>query len=118
MAYLGAFTTGDPDQIVRWVTDDFVNDHTSAMGESFSGKEQYRERLPRFLDNMPGLFYDIEHTITEGDRVAIAYVLRSRPRGRFIALRGAMHFEVRDGLIAKRTDYWDALTFRQQAGLD
>jgi hypothetical protein len=28
-----------------------------------------------------------------------------------------MRFLVRDGLIARRTDYWDSLVFQQQAGL-
>jgi ketosteroid isomerase-like protein len=28
-----------------------------------------------------------------------------------------MRFQVSDGLIAKRTDYWDSLVFQQQAGM-
>ena len=28
-----------------------------------------------------------------------------------------MRFDVRDGLIARRVDYWDSLVFQQQAGL-
>jgi ketosteroid isomerase-like protein len=34
-----------------------------------------------------------------------------------IAVRGVMRFVVRDGLIARRTDYWDSLVFQRQAGL-
>lgn len=117
LAYLRAYATGDVDQVVQWVTEDYVNDHTTSLGKSFTSRDVFRQELERFIQAMPGMHYDVEHTITEGDRVAIAYTMRARPRGRFVSLRGTMHFEVRDGLIAKRTDYWDSATFGQQVGL-
>jgi ketosteroid isomerase-like protein len=49
--------------------------------------------------------------------VCAAYTLRTTVNDRPIAVRGVMRFIVRDGLIAKRTDYWDSLVFQRQAGL-
>lgn len=117
-AYLAAFGTGDPDAVTSLVTDDFVNEHTSALGGGCVGKEEYVRRVPGFLASMPGLRYDVEEVIAEGDRVAAAYTLHARVNDRDIAVRGVMRFRVVDGLIAHRTDYWDSLVFKQQAGLE
>jgi ketosteroid isomerase-like protein len=67
---------------------------------------------------MPGLRYDVEDVIAEGEKVAAAYTLRTTVNERPIAVRGVMRFEIRDGLIARRIDYWDSLVFKQQAGLE
>ncbi|MGD9995468.1 MAG: ester cyclase [Ilumatobacteraceae bacterium] len=115
--YLHSFATGDPDAVVANVTDDFVNEHTSAMGSGCQGKDEYARRVPGFLASMPGLRYDIEDVVAEGDRVMAAYTLHTHVNDRDIAVRGVMRFLVRDGLIAHRTDYWDSMVFRQQAGL-
>jgi ketosteroid isomerase-like protein len=116
-SYLASFATGDADQVVRHVTDDFVNEHTAALGAGCVGKDEYSRRVPNFLASMPGLRYDIEDVIADGDRVAIAYILRTRVNDRDIAVRGVMRCVVRDGLVAQRTDYWDSLVFQRQAGM-
>lgn len=115
--YLSRFADGDADAIAAMVTDDFVNEHTAALGAGCEGREVYRGRLPGFLASMPGLRYDVEDVIADEDRVAAAYTLRTTVNDRPIAVRGVMRFVVRDGLIAKRTDYWDSLVFQRQAGL-
>lgn len=117
-AYLAAFGTGEPDAVTSLVTDDFVNEHTAALGGGCVGKAEYVRRVPGFLASMPGLRYDVEEVIAEGDRVAAAYTLHARVNDRDIAVRGVMRFRVVDGLIAHRTDYWDSLVFKQQAGLE
>ena len=63
------------------------------------------------------LRYEVEDVVAEGDAVCAAYTLRTTVNDRPIAVRGVMRFLVRDGLIAKRTDYWDSLVFQRQAGL-
>ncbi len=120
LAYLASFATGDPELVASHVADGFVNEHTAAIGRSSEGKDEYRSRLPGFLASMPGLRYDVDEThdvVAEGDIVFAAYTLRCRVNERDIAVRGVMRFEVRDGLIAKRTDWWDSRVFEQQAGL-
>ena len=116
-SYLASFATGDPDQIAAHVTDGFVNEHTAALGGGCTGIAEYRERLPKFLASMPGLRYEQEDIVAEGDRVMAAYTMRAVVNERDIAIRGVMRFRVEGDKIAKRTDYWDSLVFKQQAGI-
>ena len=115
--YLSAFASGDATEVASLVTDDFFNDHTAALGSSCRGRDEYLKRLPGFLSSMEGLRYEVDDVIVDGERVAATYTLHATVNSRPIAVRGMMRFEVRDGLIARRTDYWDSLVFRQQAGL-
>jgi len=117
-AYLAAFGTGNPDAVTALVTDDFVNEHTAALGGGCVGKAEYVRRVPGFLASMPGLRYEVEEIIADGDRAAVAYTLQARVNDRDIAIRGVMRFRVEGALIAHRTDYWDSLVFKQQAGLE
>ena len=114
--YLASFAGGDPDRIAELVTDDFENRHHSALGGGCSGRVAYRERLPGFLADLPGLRYESEGVIVEGDRVAAPYRLTARPGGVPVEIHGVMLIEVRGGLIASRTDYWDSQTFLRQVG--
>lgn len=100
------------------VTDDFVNEHTAALGSGCTGKDEYVRRVPGFLASMPGLRYEIEDIAADGDRVYAAYTLHTHVNDRDVAVRGVMRFIVRGELIAKRIDYWDSLVFKQQAGLE
>ena len=70
--YLDAFSTGQPDNVAAFVTDDFINEHTAALGGGCVGIDEYRKRLPCFLSSMPGLRYDIEDVVAEGDHVLAA----------------------------------------------
>ena len=54
-AYLAAFGIGNPDAVTSLVTDDFVNEHTAALGGGCVGKAEYVRRVPGFLASMPGL---------------------------------------------------------------
>lgn len=117
VAYLAAFGTGDPDAVTALVTDDFVNEHTAALGSGCIGKDEYVRRVPNFLASMPDLRYEIEDVTADGDRVYAAYTLHAHVNDHDVAVRGVMRFVVREQLIAKRIDYWDSLVFRQQAGL-
>jgi ketosteroid isomerase-like protein len=39
-------------------------------------------------------------------------------RARPVAIRGMFRFRVRDGLIAHRVDYWDALEYQRQVAAE
>jgi ketosteroid isomerase-like protein len=93
--YLAALNAHDPDAAAAAVTDDFVNEHTSARGVSVTGRAAYRERLDGFL----AAFQDLRYEPVDG-----------RP----VRIRGMFRFTVRDGLIARRVDYWDGEDFRRQ----
>jgi hypothetical protein len=120
--YLAAFATGEPEQVARWVTDDFVNEHLSALGSGCVGRDEYRRRLPGFL----GTFVRARYTVLDvvvGDpaeapdgAVVARYRFEAEYEGTRIDIPGVMWFDVRDGLVARRTDVWDALTFLRQTG--
>jgi len=114
-SYFAAFEGRDPDAIAAHVTDDFVNDHTAALGSGCVGRNEYRSRLPGFLESMPGLRYAIESLIADGDHVAVFYTMTGRFQGDApFSVRGAQRLRIRDGLIAERTDYWDSAGFLLQ----
>ena len=117
LGYLAAFATGDADQVVGFVSDGFVNEHTAALGSGCEGKDVYAGRVPGFLASMPGLRYEVEDLVADGDKVVVAYTLHAHVNERDVAVRGVMRFEVRSGLIDRRVDYWDSLVFQRQAGL-
>jgi hypothetical protein len=116
-AYLTSFASGDAKLVASHVTEGFINEHTSAMGSGCVGIEEYRRRLPGFIDSMPGLVYNIETITAQGANVWAAYTLCAHVNGHPISIRGAMHFEVDGNLISRRVDYWDSQVFKNQAGL-
>jgi ketosteroid isomerase-like protein len=115
-SYLASFSGADPDAIAAHVDDRFVNDHASALGSRSEGREEYRRRLPAFLERFRGLRYDVEQVVADGPAVAAAYVMTATSDGHPIEIRGVMIFDVADGLITARTDYWDSLTYLRQTG--
>jgi steroid delta-isomerase-like uncharacterized protein len=123
-AYLAALNRGDADAVAACVSEDFVNEHTSALGESITGRQAYRRRLEQFLARFRGLRYEEEQTITEGPLVAVAYRMSASwrrpgadPSGeRPFLIRGIFRFRVEAGLIVHRVDYWDSADFERQVG--
>ncbi len=55
--------------------------------------------------------------MADGDAVAVAYRMTATFGGAPIDIRGCMWFRIDGERVARRVDYWDALTFQQQAGL-
>ena len=94
----------------------FENLHQSALGESCVGRETYRERLASFLSAFKGLDYELVDTVTEGNRVVASYMMRAVHDGCAIEIPGVFVIVVADGLIRRRVDYFDSLTFLRQTG--
>jgi steroid delta-isomerase-like uncharacterized protein len=124
-AYLAAFETGDPDVVAACVTADFVNEHLAELGSSCAGRDEYRRRLPGFLSTFTNARYivvEVADTATATDLgaatggVVVRYRFQATYEGTPIDIPGVMWFDVRDGLIARRTDLWDSLTFLRQTG--
>ena len=115
--YLAALSAHDIDRVLACVSDDFVNEHTSALGTTSNGREVYRGRLPGFLAAFENLRYDVVDTIVEGERAAARYRMTAVYEEHALDIPGVMLFVVRDGLIAQRTDVWDSLTFLRQTGM-
>lgn len=117
--YLESFSTADPVRIASQVADDFVNDHTAALGSGCVGKAEYQRRLEGFLADMVDLRYEVEELVADGDQVAAFYTMTAKWQGETpIRVRGVQRLVVKDGLISHRTDYWDSAVFLAQANAD
>ena len=119
-AYLASFATGDPDAVAACVTDDFVNEHLSELGSGCEGRVEYRRRLPGFLSTFADASYTIvtlaEIATPDAGDVVVRYRFEATYEDTPIDVPGVMWFDVVDGLIARRTDLWDSLTFLRQTG--
>lgn len=118
-AFLDAIARRDADAVAACVTDDFVNEHTSNLGETVVGRDAYRQRLDGFLERFRELRYEPERIIADGDAVAVPYRMTARwvddGGGEHpVDLRGAFVFDVRGDRIARRVDYWDSAAFLEQ----
>ena len=98
------------------MSEDFSNVHTSALASPSRGKAAYQERLADFLATFAGLAYEVSEITVEGEQAAAAYVMRARVDGSEIEIQGVMRLTVRGGLIERRVDYFDSLTFLRQTG--
>jgi ketosteroid isomerase-like protein len=115
-SYVAALNEHDADAIAGAVTDDFVNEHTSAQGVSRVGRAAYRAALDGFLTRFRDLHYEVEDTLVEGDRAAVAYRMTAVVGGRPLSIRGVFRLRVRDGQVAHRVDYWDGAEVERQIG--
>lgn len=117
-SYLASFTSADPEVIVSHVCEEFENNQVGLLGTNCTGRETYRQRLKGFLENFKNLRYTIEEIIEADDRVAVAYKMNAGDNRRPIEIQGAMYFTIQDGLISRRNDYWDGLSYLKQAGIN
>ncbi|MFT7475560.1 MAG: hypothetical protein ACI81L_002499 [Verrucomicrobiales bacterium] len=116
--YFDSFALAEPDITASFVSPDFINEHTAALGSDCVGREAYRARLPGFLRDMDGLEYKIENLVIddEAGQAAAFYTMTARWQGEApFSVRGAQRLVIVDGLITHRTDYWDSAVFLSQA---
>lgn len=121
-AYIAALNRGSTDDVVAYVSEGFINEHTSTLGTTIVGREAYRERVGQFLARFSGLHYEVEHMIVDGCQVAVAYRMSATWResdasaalGRPFSIRGMFRFQVEAGQIVHRVDYWDSADFQRQ----
>ncbi|MDQ1050924.1 nuclear transport factor 2 family protein [Streptomyces sp. V4I2] len=116
-AYLAALNAHDADAVAACVAEDFVNEHTSSMGQSRKGRAEYRAALTGFLENFGDLHYAPESFLVDGESAAVPYVMTFRMRSagdRPVRVRGVFVFTVAGGLITRRTDYWDSGEVQRQ----
>lgn len=114
-SYLAAFAGGDVEAIASHVADGFVNTQVAELGQGCTTRAVYRERLSQFLADFVGLTYEMEQLVADGEHVMVAYRLRCKWQGEAdVDIRGVQHLVVVDGLIERRTDYWDSATFLSQ----
>jgi ketosteroid isomerase-like protein len=118
-AYLAAFATGQPEAVAAWVTEDFRNEHTAALGAPSQGRTEYLARLGGFLTTFVDLRYEVEDVVVDGDNAVAAYQMAARYQGEVpFVVRGVMRFRVVGERIAHRVDYFDSAVFLRQVSPD
>ena len=115
-SYLNSFLKGDPDFIASHVDEDFENIHTSALGEPCLGRSEYRENLNGFLEKFEGINYELIEAVSQNEKVFTSYIMTAKVDGTPIEIAGVFQFLISDGLIKRRIDYFDSLTFLKQIG--
>lgn len=119
--FLGSLSTNDPDVIASQVSDNFHNEHHSALGSDCVGREEYRRRLPYFLEAFADRGYQIDDLVAQRRESVTDVVIRYRFVATYddtpIEIPGVMWLTVRGQLVTRRVDTWDSLTFLKQTGL-
>lgn len=118
-AAYNAHSIGD---VRRLYADDAVHDDVP-IGHPRHGAEEISEGLGRFFEWFPDANWQVSDLIVGDAVVASTYVLTASlqsefhgipARGQTIRLRGVHVLHLRDGLIERSEDYWDAKTFEKQ----
>jgi hypothetical protein len=119
-AFLRAFSLHDPDVIADMVSETFRNEHRSSLGSDCVGREEYRKRLPHFLNAFEDPRYEVDDLVSQRRDAVTDVVVQYRFLGHYqntkIEIPGVMWFTVRGQHITKRVDTWDSLTFLEQTG--
>ena len=119
-SFLRALAGNDPDAIAALVSEGFRNEHQSSLGSDCVGREEYRRRLPHFLDAFQDRNYEVEDLVAQRRESVTDVVVRYRFRalyGEFpLEIPGVMWLTVRGQVVTRRVDTFDSLTFLQQTG--
>lgn len=126
-AYLAAFSAGDAAKAAELLAPDAVYLDVT-IGEPQNGRDAIRSAvIEPYLKAVPDLKWDMRGApIVTGGRVAFEWRISGTnsgmwpedvpASGRAFSLDGVSIMEVRDGLIATLTDYYDGLSFQSQLG--
>jgi hypothetical protein len=126
-AYLAALGGDDPRAVAALVDDGFVNEHVAELGAGSVGRAEYERRLPGFFATFANRRYTVESTavgeLVGGERgaatseVLVRYRFGADVAGVRVDIPGVMWMGVRDGVVVRRLDSWDSLTFHRQTGI-
>ncbi|KLI99876.1 ketosteroid isomerase-related protein [Luteimonas sp. FCS-9] len=124
-AYYAAFNAGDRDAMLALLTDDVVHDLNQGA------RETGREAFAAFLRRMDRSYHEQLRDIVamagaDGARAAAEYVVHGRyladddglppARGQAYVLPGGAFFDIRDGRIARVTNYYNLEDWIAQVG--
>ena len=125
LEYVAALGGNDPAEVTARVSENFRNEHHAELGSGCVGRDEYARRLPGFFATFANRHYDVIETAvgelvdddrTGGSEVVVRYRLGADVDGVRIDIPGVMWISVRDGVVARRLDCWDSLTFHRQMG--
>jgi predicted ester cyclase len=108
-------------ELLRDVIASDVVDHDPAPDQG-AGPEGYIRIFAALRTSFPNLAVSVDQTVTDGDKIAIAYTLTGTqeggvaPTGRKIRARGVPIARFRDGKMVERRGSSDPLGILQQIG--
>ncbi len=115
---------------VKAIADGYANDaqiFSPNWDGAKTGKEGAAEAYKRYFASTPDLTYKVNNTINAGSNVIVEYVVSgalSNPeagtpdymKGKKYTLNYCAIFTIKNGKIAKETDYFDQVAFLKQVG--
>jgi steroid delta-isomerase-like uncharacterized protein len=120
-----AMATHDPDRILALYADDAVWEEVP-LNLVAHGQEEIRAHLGRVFAATPDITYDVTVGFAAGNRATAEWSITGTLTGTFpglppgngqpFSLRGVSIFELKDGQIARYTEYWDGYAFLVQLG--
>jgi steroid delta-isomerase-like uncharacterized protein len=118
-----AYNRHDPAAVSRLYAADATHEDI-AQGRPKTGPDEIAAGLAKFFGWFPDARWQPQLEILGADgREAATYLLTATlqaqmgpvaPRGQRISLRGVHVLDLRDGLITRSEDYWDAASFQRQ----
>jgi steroid delta-isomerase-like uncharacterized protein len=118
-----AYNRHDPAAVAMLYTADATHEDI-AQGRPKTGPDEIAAGLVKFFGWFPDAHWEPQSGILGADgREAATYLLTATlqaqmgpvaPRGQRISLRGVHVLDLRDGLIMRSEDYWDAASFQRQ----
>lgn len=127
-AYVDAWNAHDSTKAAGYFADNVVY-YDASVGKPIDGKDAAKTGvIDNFLTAVPDAVWTIKGApVVQGDHVAFEWEFAGTNTGPWgdgtaatnkkFAFTGASVFEVKDGKIAKQSDYYDALGFYKQLGL-
>jgi len=91
------------------------------------GPVAYRRQVERFLMGLPDLKFNVDETITEGDKLVVYWTIAGTHKGEFlgvpptnkkVAFSGITINQIGDGKILESTVIWDGLGLIKQFGIE
>ena len=91
------------------------------------GPDAYRRQVERFLTGLPDLHFDVEETISEGEKLVVSWTITGTHRGEFLGVpatnrrvcfSGITINQICDGKIIESTVIWDGLGLLEQFGVE
>jgi len=122
LEYVAALGGDDPERVTDLVAEGFRNEHHAELGSGCVGRDEYASRLPGFFSSFPNRRYEVTETSVgtligdarDGAEVIVRYRFGADVGEHRIDIPGVMWISVRDGLVTRRLDCWDSLTFFRQ----
>lgn len=124
--YIAAWNSHDAEKIAEFFTEDGIHEDV-AVGSVFHGKSELIAGLNPLFAACPDFKLELKTLFAVGNWVAQEWIMSGTQTGdlnilgipaagKRFSIRGASITRLRDGKIARNTDYWDMASMRQQLG--